>query len=185
MRCDEIQERFIDLLYSERGTASASQELRAHIDSCASCRKVLEDMKGVKSLLSLWKDEIPLRSVSIPAAERRFHAQGRLVLHYLRYAAVAAALILAFLALANAEITWQKGEFSFRTHFLPAAASSSNYYTKAEVRDLMKRALDDSEAQLLETNRLMILRVMDTLEQDQARDLQMIRGMRFQHQTKN
>ena len=39
MRCDEIKERFVDLLYHEQGTPSASPELQAHFRSCPNCQK--------------------------------------------------------------------------------------------------------------------------------------------------
>ncbi len=179
MRCDEVQERFIELLYDERGTPSASPELQAHVRSCPACQVELADLRAVQGSLRIWKDEPPLRSVSITAPppkvvpmRPRFTA-----MRIARIAAAAAVLVLAFLALANAEVTWNKAGFSFRTHLLskPGAASDpGNYYTKAEVRDIIRRVADDTEGRMSDLTNVMILRMLDTLEREQQVDMRLI-----------
>ena len=174
MRCDEIQERMVELLYDEQGTPSAGPELRAHLLSCPECRKELEELKGVQNLLKVWKDESPLRPVTVPwVAEvpprARFGTPWRVPI----YAAVALLVIIAFLGLSNAEISLGKGGFSYKSHLF---GPSTDYYTKAEVRDILKRALDDSESRMTETNYLMMQRVLDTMEQDRLADFRLVRS---------
>jgi len=173
MRCDEIKERLVDLLYDERRTLQADPELQAHVDSCLSCRQELEELGSARAALSRWKDEPPLRPVALPAL-RKPVSRWALFWPVARRVAMAAAVLLAFLALTNAEVSWEKGRFSFRTSLLPAAASGSNYYTKSETRDLVRSALDDTEARMNETNYLMMQRVMDTMEQERWSEMRQV-----------
>jgi len=168
MRCDEIQERFVDLLYNERGTPPASPELTAHIDSCPVCRRELEGLRKVRLELKTWKDEPLPAPVVIPAAVTRRRASGFVLWPVLRYAGVASLLAIAFLALSNAEITWNKQGFSFRAHGFTAKPVDDDYYTKAEVRNILKKVLDDSESRMTELNYQMIQQMRDTMEQEQV-----------------
>jgi hypothetical protein len=190
MRCDEVQERFVELLYNERGTPSAGPELQAHVDSCPACQTELSDLRAVRSSLKAWKDEPPLRSVSIVAPPAmvasirpRFSA-----MRIARFAAIAAMLVLAFLAVANAEITWNQGGFSFRTHTFwrpDPGPDPANYYKRAEVRAIIKAVADDSEARMNETMYLMINRMLDTIEEERRMDLRFINSRAAQVRSKN
>lgn len=186
MRCDEIRERFVELLYAEPGTPAASAELQAHIKSCPACENELMELKAVQAALKTWKEEPPLRSVVIAGlAARALPPRSRPnLLRMTRYVAVAALMVLAFLALANADITWNEQGFSFRTHLLRVApAQSQEYYTKTEMRDILRKVLDESESRLMDTNYLMMQRMLETIEQERRSDLvlmknQFIRGRR-------
>lgn len=173
MRCEEIQERFIDLLYHKRGAETANPELQAHLSSCPRCRKELDGLEQVRETLKQWQDEAPLRPVLVPRADR---ARRRLMpWNILQYAATAALVVLAFLALANAEISWNNQGFTFKTHLTSGRSSNSDYYTKAELRDILKQVLDDSESRSIQTNYEMIQRMMDTVEQERWQDLRLVR----------
>ncbi len=185
MRCEEIRERFVDLLYSERGTPPASPELQAHINSCPSCRKELEELRAVQLSLRSWEDEPPLRSFVLPRDEyalpKRRHS---LFWGALRYAAVAAIVLIAFLTIAGPEITWNKEGFSFKTN-PPWAGSKPDYYTKAETRSIIKAVRDDSEAQMTETTRLMLDDLLDTIDQERLMDLRLVRHSTEPNRNKN
>jgi hypothetical protein len=125
--------------------------------------------------LSAWQDEPPLRPVIVPVAPRRRTTWGP-VMYFLRAVAIAALAVLALLAVADAELTWNKEGFSFRTHLFRSAAPATEYYTKAESRELIKNVLDDTERRVMETNYLMLQRMMDTIEEDRVQDLRLVRG---------
>jgi predicted anti-sigma-YlaC factor YlaD len=184
MRCDEIQERFIDLLYSECGTPSASPELQAHIESCPVCREELEGLKEVQKTLRRWEDEPALRPVEFPRPEHNLLRTRPYFWRAVRYAAIAAMLVIAFLAVASPEITWSKQGFSFKTN-TPWSAARADSYTKAETRNLLKQVIDDSEARVTETNYLMMQRLLDTIEQDRMSDLRMVKHQVEQNRNKN
>jgi predicted anti-sigma-YlaC factor YlaD len=63
MRCQEIQERFVDLLYQEPGTPSAGKELQEHLKNCPACQKELDGLQSVQTALKAWQDEPPLRAI--------------------------------------------------------------------------------------------------------------------------
>jgi hypothetical protein len=165
MRCDEIQEQLVDLLYNEGGTPPANVEIQDHLETCPACRQELEELRQTGKYLRTWEDESPLRSVTIARQERLLH-QGA-GWKYLRYAAIAAMLLLCVLALANTEVTVGKNSLSISTHIFPQKPAARDYYTKAEVHEIM----DDSESRMKEINLMMAQRVLDSVEQDQARYL--------------
>jgi hypothetical protein len=174
MRCDEIQERFVELLYDEPGTSPPGSELRSHLLSCPTCRKELDDLKAVQGLLKNWEDSPPLRPVAIPrspepARRKWFIAPWRSP----AYAVAAVLVALVFLVTLNAEVTWNQQGFHYNSHIF---GRSGDYYTKAQVRDILKRVIDDSEARMTETNYLMMQRLMDTVEQDRQMDLRFVRN---------
>src|SRR5688572_16039357 len=179
MRCDEIKERFVELLYDEPGTPAASLELQAHIKSCPTCQNEVSELKAVQTALKTWKEEPPLRSLAIAGLASRSvpPRSGPNLFRMARYAAVAALMVFAFLGLANADITWNENGFSFRTHLFPAARSQSpDYYTKAEFRDILRKVLDESESRLMDTNYQMMQRMLETIEQDRRSELVLMKN---------
>jgi hypothetical protein len=173
MQCNEIRERFVELLYEEGSTPASNAEILGHIHTCAACRRELEDLKQTRECLQAWKDESPLQSVRIPGHEAYLTRRSSWV--YLRYAAIAAMALICILALANFELTWNKSGFSISTHIFPQNPPEQDHYTKTEVRDLVKRALDDSEFRMNEVNYLMMQKTLDTVEQDRLMDLRLTR----------
>jgi hypothetical protein len=169
MRCDEIQERFIDLLYDEPGIAPPDPEVREHVLNCPECRQALEQLRQTRKVLALWNDEAPLRRVEIPR-----HRQP-VAWRYLRYAAIAAMVVMSFLAVSNVQIKWDKDGFSLTTRLFPERENARDYYTKSELREIVKRALDDSEVRTNETNYLMLQKLLDTVERDRWVDLRLVR----------
>jgi hypothetical protein len=162
MRCDEIRENLVDLLYNDAGTPPASIEVQEHLKTCPACRRELEELKQTSSYLRTWEDESPLRSVTIAGRERS--RRQRAGWRYARYAAIAAMLLLCILALTNTEVTVSRNSFSISTHLLPQKQSQRDYYTKAELREI----IDDSESRMKEINWITAQRVLDAVEQEQA-----------------
>jgi predicted anti-sigma-YlaC factor YlaD len=183
MDCEEIREHFVEIIYDEDGTAPANAEAREHLRTCIACRRELEELRHTRKYLQLWKDEAPLRPVIIArqgaVAPRRFHWK------YLRYAAIAAMIVVCFLALANTQITLNSEGFRFSTGLFAEHRSAQDYYTKSEVLDIMKRALDDSELRMNETSFLMMQRMWDAVEQDRWNDLRLVRGHAVLPQNRN
>jgi anti-sigma factor RsiW len=171
MRCNEIQERFVDLLYREKGTPPAGPELEAHLRACPACRQELAGLQAVRTKLKDWQDEPSLRPVRIPRRspmrERFRFSLGPMV----RYAAYAALLLVAFLAISNAEIRWDKDGFFFRTSLIRPAgrveSAALDTYTREETRDMVQRALDESHGFTFQ----MIQRARDSQEQLWQNDL--------------
>jgi predicted anti-sigma-YlaC factor YlaD len=167
MRCDEIQERFIELLYDEPAVVSDDSVLKEHVNSCASCRRELEELRNTRRVLRLWQDEKPLRPLTILRTQKvSHHALGN-AWQLVRFGAIAALVLLSILALANTRLTWNERGLSFSTRLFSGGNSSTDYYTKAEVRDILKRSLDDSEARMYETNSLMIQEALEIMEKEQ------------------
>jgi hypothetical protein len=185
MKCGEIQEQMIELLYREKGTPAASPELMDHIRSGPDCGKALEELKGVQRSLKLWEDEPPVRTFAIPEMIKARKSKRFFAVPMLRYAAIAAMLMIVVLSLANLEITWKSGEFSLSMHLLSAASPGDDYYTKSQMRDILKQVVDDSESRQTETNYLMIQQLLDTVERDRLTDLRYIRSQSDLNRGKN
>jgi hypothetical protein len=183
MRCDEIHEHFVDLLYDEGGTAPANRELQDHVRTCSVCCEELEELKQTRKYLKEWKDESPLRSISIARQESLLKKRSNGT--YLRYAAVAAMVLLCFLALANTELTWSNSGLSIRTSLFRHTPEEREYYTKSEMRDIMKRALDDSEMRINEVNYLVAQKMLETMERDRWTDSRLVRGSAVRNGNRN
>ncbi len=185
MHCDEIRERFVELLYNERGTPPASPELKGHIDSCPACRKELEDLKILQGTLHSWKDEPPLRPVQIPEISKPSRAPWFFPLRVVRYAGVAALVTLAFLALSNAEFTWNREGFSFKTRLFTREASQGEYPTNAEVRKVLKEALRESESYMMDYNAQQLNATLDMVDKQLGQELRYVRSRYIQEHAKN
>jgi predicted anti-sigma-YlaC factor YlaD len=146
MSCDKIREQLLDLVYDEEGVPPAGSEVRDHLRTCAVCREEVEELKRTRKYLQLWKDEPPLRSVLIAKHEKI--AVKNAARRYLRYAAVAAMVFIALLALANTRVSWDKNGFAFSTHLFTRPGVEGDYITKAELRDLMKKQDASTRAEL-------------------------------------
>jgi len=157
MRCDEVGERLVELLYDEAGTPSGSPELRAHVLSCPSCRQELEDLRDVQSSLRIWKDEEPLRRTLIPRPAPKALPMTFREWAWTKYSAIAAMILLAFLA-----------GFSFRALSSRAVQPDAAFYTRAEVRELLMKALDDAEFRMNETTDLKLRRALDWFDKEQS-----------------
>jgi predicted anti-sigma-YlaC factor YlaD len=183
MRCDEIQEHIIELIYAEDGSAPPNAGMFEHIRTCPACREELDQLKRTRKYLQLWEDEPPLRSVKVARQEA---VQPRIpIWKYLRYAGIAAMAVIGFLALANMQITWNKDGFSLSTHLFGRHGVERDYYTKSEIRNLVKRALDDSEQRMNETSYLMMQKMLDTVEQDRWMDLRLVPKQNAQNRNRN
>jgi hypothetical protein len=164
MRCDDIQERFIDFIYDDETDSPVNADIREHLRTCSTCRGELEELKQTRKYLRLWKDESPPSNIAI---SRKDPVPSRIISwRYLRYGAVAALVLISFMALANMQIRWNKDGFSFSAHLFAQENTPRNYYTKTELRGLLKQALDDTELRIGETNYLMMQKMWETIEQD-------------------
>jgi hypothetical protein len=179
MNCDETREHLVELIYNEGDDSPINNEAREHLRNCPACRRELEELRDTRKYLQLWKDEAPLRNFTIAGHDTVPSIRFRW--KYLRYAAVAAMLVVCFLALANAQITLNREGFSFSTRLFGGQEPTRDYYTKSEVEDIM----NDSEIRLSETSRLMILKMLDTVEQDRWMDLRLVRSNRIPIQNGN
>jgi hypothetical protein len=184
MHCDEIQERIVDLVYYDtEGVSSANADIVEHINMCSACSEKLEELRQTRRYLQLWKDEPSLRGVTIAGPEAS--PIRRSGWKYLRYVGIAAMAAICFLALANAQIAWNKNGFSFSTRLLGGRDEERDYYTKTELRSLVKRALDDSESRTNEANYLMMQKMLDVVEQDRWMDMRLVRDQPARNHNRN
>jgi predicted anti-sigma-YlaC factor YlaD len=187
MRCDEVKESIVDVIYDESGKEPESSEIREHLRTCASCRAEFEEMAQTRKYLQRWEDEPPLRHIAIEE-NNAFPGKNTLPYRpsgwkYMRYAAIAAMVLITILALANTHIAWNKDGFTFSTRLFASQAEERDYYTKTELRNLLKEVLDDSESRTNEIIYLMMQETLKTVEQDRWMDLNLIRSSSIQNQT--
>jgi|WetSurMetagenome_2_1015567.scaffolds.fasta_scaffold16381_3 hypothetical protein len=176
MRCEDIQEQIIEFVYDEENISQANAEVQEHLRTCQACREEVAEFKRTRKYLQLWKDESPLRSIALAKREM---TPRRSATRYFGYAAIAAMVLICFMGMANTQIIWNKNSgIAISMHlFSPQKAAPQqngerDYYTKSELRDLMKDTLDYTN----ESNYLMMQKMMDTMEQDRWRDMRLFRG---------
>jgi hypothetical protein len=111
-----------------------------------------------------------LRPVRVPRTET---SAGRLRVPFwrvARYAAVAALVTLAFLGLSNAQVTWDKSGFAFKTSLFAPAVRPENTPTREEMKTLIERAMASYD----NYNFQMMQRMLDTVDQERAIDYRSI-----------
>jgi Putative zinc-finger len=127
MTCDDSKILLMDFLYNEIAP-EAEELMRAHLQNCAACRGEYEALSRTSLTLKAWENEDPrlhltfvressswlgaLKEKFFPAAAPRW---GTL-------ASVAAGVVLGVLfisALLNTEISFNNGNFTYRTSLLP------------------------------------------------------------------
>lgn len=91
MRCADVQEKLIDLLYSELGDEDRAA-VSAHLERCPECGAAWGDVRGIASALDRWTTppapgiaERVLATLAIREAEAARVGVGRGVLHLLAF----------------------------------------------------------------------------------------------------
>jgi len=116
----------------------------------------MDELKELQGILRGWKDEEPLRPIVLPETVRARKMRGSRF-HFgfwalARTAALAACLVMAFFA----GLIYQ------------SSSKGADVYTKAEVRELVRQALADTEMRVNETTNLKLQKVLDTVENEQG-----------------
>jgi hypothetical protein len=157
------------------------KEVREHLRTCPDCRRELEELTRTRKYLQRWEDEPPLRHIRLDRTPAYPHKSSGW--RYLRHAAIAAMILITILAVANTRITWSREGFSFSAHIFPGQSAEQDYYTKAELRNLLKQVLDDSESRTNEAIYLMMQETLKTVEQDRWMDLSRLRSTSLRNQS--
>jgi len=153
MRCDEIKILLMDFLYNE--IESESEKLvRAHLQNCAACRAEYEALSRTSLTLKAWENEDPrlhlvfvkeshgwLSALKEKFESRRVPAMGKLAW----LAAGIAIGVLFISALLNTEISYNSGNFAYRTSLLPRPAATADSQLVAQIR----RELNEKYQQML------------------------------------
>jgi len=164
MRCDEIRDQLVELLYDEAGMPAAAPELRAHVQSCPACRKELEDLKQVRVALRSWKDEAPIRPVTLPKLTAKAPLLQFRTRALVRYGAIAAMVVLAFLA----GLRYNGRLSGYTNDQVQELVQKAQHDTEARVRDLIKQAQYDTEARMSEATNVGLQRVLEAVENEQG-----------------
>ena len=85
-------------------------------------------------------------------------------------------VLICFVIFADAEITLNRNGFSYRSHLFARNDAGQGYYTKSEARDLIKRALDDSELRANEVSYAMARKIMDAVERERWMEMRLERA---------
>ena len=157
----------MNLLYREPETPATKPELLEHIRSCSACQKELAELQELQATLKIWQDEAPIRPVLLPRSGSARTPVRVPFWQAVRFAAAAALLMLAFLGLSNAQLTWDSNGFSFRTSILSRSEVPSDVYTREEMNTILKAVMEDSR----EYNWRMMQLMRDTLDQEHNSDL--------------
>jgi hypothetical protein len=164
MRCEEIRDQLVDLLYDETGMPAAGPELRAHVQSCSACRKELEGLQQVRVALRAWKDEAPIRPVALPKSPAKaplFQFRTRALV---RYGAIAAMITLAFLA--GLHYNWRLSGYT--NDQVQVLVEKAQHDTEARMREIIKQAQYDTEARMAERQNVGFQRLLEAVENEQG-----------------
>jgi len=142
MTCDELKIGLMDFLYNESDT-EAERLVRAHLQNCPVCRGEYEALSRTSLTLKAWENEDPRlhlvfvkESQSWLSAVKEKFLPAR-ALGWGRLAGVAAGIAIGVLfisALLNTEITYDNGNFAYRTSLLPRPTATADSQLVAQIR---------------------------------------------------
>ena len=188
MKCEQMEEQLVSLLYGEIDEEEAKR-IKAHLKSCASCRKVYKELQGTTEILDRWEVESPKlnfvfvrHTASWWSGIKERIAQmgwGR------RLAVGVPALALLFivsLALFNFRASYEQGSWNFSFSLAPQKQAAFNEAQLAELlrqsQDemliLMAKMIDESESRQRRESTLTLAQFAQTLERQRKEDLRMM-----------
>jgi len=142
MTCDELKIGLMDFLYNE-SDPEAERLVRAHLQNCPACRGEYEALSRTSLTLKAWENEDPrlhlvfmkesqswLSAVKEKFLPARAPAWGKLA----GLAAGIAIGVLFISALLNTEITYDNGNFAYRTSLLPRPTATADSQLVAQIR---------------------------------------------------
>jgi len=153
MTCDEIKIQLMDFLYNEIEPES-DKLVRAHLQNCPACRGEYEALSRTSLTLKAWENEDPrLHLVFVPESRSWLDAVKEKFLPerapaWGRLAGLAAGIAIGVLfisALLNTEITYDNGNFAYRTSLLPRPSATADSQLVAQ----MRQELDEKYQRLL------------------------------------
>ncbi|MGH7601306.1 MAG: anti-sigma factor family protein [bacterium] len=132
MTCDDSKILLMDFLYNEIAP-EAETLMRAHLQNCAACRGEYEALSRTSLTLKAWENEDPRLHLTFvressswlgALKEKLFPAEAP---RWGKLASVAAGIALGVFfisALLNTEISFNNGNFTYRTSLLPRTATA-------------------------------------------------------------
>lgn len=142
MTCDEIKLSLMDFLYNENDP-EADKLVRAHLQNCAACRSEYEALSRTSLTLKAWENEDPrLHLVFVKESQSWLHAlkekfeNARVpAIGKLAWLTAGIAIGVLFIsALLNTEISYNNGNFAYRTSLLPRPAVTADSQLVAQIR---------------------------------------------------
>lgn len=142
MTCDEIKLSLMDFLYNE-SDPEADKLVRAHLQNCAVCRNEYEALSRTSLTLKAWENEDPrLHLVFVKESQSWLHAvkekfeNARVpALGKLAWLTAGIAIGVLFIsALLNTEISYNNGNFAYRTSLLPRPAVTADSQLVGQIR---------------------------------------------------
>ncbi len=133
MTCDDNKILLMDFLYNEIAP-EAETLVRAHLQNCAACRGEYETLSRTSLTLKAWENEDPRLHLTFvressswlgALKEKLFPAEAP---RWGKLASVAAGIALGVLlisALLNTEISFNNGNFAYRTSLLPRQGTTA------------------------------------------------------------
>ncbi len=156
MTCDEVKKLLPDYLFGELRTEQRAS-VEAHLRQCSACAKEAQTLRETVTALRKWEDisasrrlvfvEASREKRTLPAKIRSFFASSNPV----RWAAVAAFLLLLLYGFSRSEISYQNGHWRFAFGPQPEARPNPSAQVLAALRDSQTQTLK-TVATLLEEN---------------------------------
>lgn len=186
MTCDDTKILLMDFLYDEIAP-EAEKLVRAHLQECSACRSEYEALSRTSLTLKAWESEDPrLHLVFVPQGkswlgalkEKLFPAEAPL---WGKLASVAAGIVLGVLlisAVLNTEISFNNGNFAYRTSLLPHSAATPDSQLVAQLQQQLEARYQSllaasQEQQRQEFNRTLAQLAAEFNRQRQS-DLQLV-----------
>lgn len=159
MKCKEMPEHLVSLLYGELETEEAKQ-VRSHLKTCPSCKEAFQELQSTSKLLQQWEDVSPDMNLVFvkesashwSAVKERISDLGWGKRLALGVPAVAVALLL-IMSLINFKLEYTDGNWNMAFSLLPQKSTQTQFTQLAETYsdmqsetlNFVKQMIDESE----------------------------------------
>jgi len=188
MRCDEMPEKLVSLLYGELDKKEADT-VRSHMKTCGGCKEVFQEMKSTQNLLVKWEDAPPKTHfvfVSQPAG--RLETWKEKIGQFSRSRGLAlgipllTVICLAFLSISKFQIHHKNGELQLGFGIEKSTLNEDQNkllvdalkQIQTETLTLVSGMIQDSEEHQRRENTLILTQFARDLETRRQTDLRMM-----------
>ena len=185
MKCDDMPQRLVTLLYGELEPEEEKQ-IKAHLKACPACRQVYEELRGTSRVLQKWEDVAPkmnLVFVQEPVSRWKTWKEKYRQLDWGRRLAlgvpVLAVLLFISLTVLNFRARYEGGEWNVAFSLIPQREQGYSEEQLAEALNqsqqetlvLLSRMIEEGEYRQRREFTLMLAQFAQDLEKQRRQDL--------------
>ncbi len=188
MKCDDMYQRLVSLLYGELDTEE-NKQVHKHLEQCKSCNRVYKELQNTVKVLDHWEDIQPSFKHIFVRDTSSWWARQKTRIEHMGWGTrlacgipVFAAVALVFLAVLNFRVGYHEGDWSVAFSLVPVRTETNREtlfinaleQKQRETLLLVSQMIEESEYNQSNENTLAWASIVQNFEKQRQQDLKMI-----------